>query len=284
MKLLVRTLTISALAAIAAIPAAAAPPSTPIVRVKYGEPAVSWTLVPGSTADMIQFTRSVPANPNTFWRDADEQSSLNPRQTSWTAGDRFAPGAWYVHVASVTPAPPCPPEADECPDDATEWSPATRFVVPSTPGIVAGKGVDFARLGMKTDEVRSILGQPPSLDGTRAAPVYEYYGGSLRVLFARGRVTRFEVLNGRYKVDGTTVGVGSSERALRAAVRGVRCLTWRTPSPYPWQRTPHRYCYLGSRAKGAVMTYFGIRGGRVSNVKLGRVVFARYDPFFGRIL
>ena len=32
------------------------------------------------------------------------------------------------------------------------------------------------------------------------------------------------------------------------------------------------------------MTYFGIRGGRVSNVKLGRVVFARYDPFFGRIL
>ena len=167
MKLLVRTLTISALAAIAAIPAAAAPPSTPIVRVKYGEPAVSWTLVPGSTADTIQFTRSVPANPNTFWRDADEQSPLNPRQTSWTAGDRFAPGAWYVHVASVPPAPPCPPEADECPDNATEWSPATRFVVPSTPGIVAGKGVDFARLGMKTDEVRSILGQPPSLDGTR---------------------------------------------------------------------------------------------------------------------
>ena len=167
MKLLVRTLTISALAAIAAIPAAAAPPSTPIVRVKYGEPAVSWTLVPGSTADTIQFTRSVPANPNTFWRNADEQSPLNPRQTSWTAGDRFAPGAWYVHVASVTPAPPCPPEADECPDDAIEWSPATRFVVPSTPGIVAGKGVDFARLGMKTDEVRSILGQPPSLDGTR---------------------------------------------------------------------------------------------------------------------
>jgi hypothetical protein len=32
------------------------------------------------------------------------------------------------------------------------------------------------------------------------------------------------------------------------------------------------------------MTYFGIRGARVSNVKLGRVVFARYDPFFGRIL
>jgi len=32
------------------------------------------------------------------------------------------------------------------------------------------------------------------------------------------------------------------------------------------------------------MTYFGIKGGRISNVKLGRVVFARYDPFFGHIV
>jgi hypothetical protein len=31
------------------------------------------------------------------------------------------------------------------------------------------------------------------------------------------------------------------------------------------------------------MTYFAIRGGRISNVKLGRVVFAKYDPFFGLI-
>jgi hypothetical protein len=37
-------------------------------------------------------------------------------------------------------------------------------------------------------------------------------------------------------------------------------------------------------AKAAVMTYFGNRGGRVSNVKLGRVVFARHDPFFGRVI
>jgi hypothetical protein len=284
MKLLVRTLTIAALAAVVAVPASAAPPAVSGTRVTFAKPVVSWTLTPGSTADMIQFARRLPASPNTFWRDADEQSPLNPRQTSWTAGDRFAPGTWYAHVSAVTPAAPCPPDADECPDDATEWSPAIRFEVPPTPGIVAGKGVDFAKLGMKRDEVRQALGPPPSLDGTRAAPVYEYYGGALRVLFARGRVARFEVLNGRYKVDGTTVGVGSTEHALRGAVRGVRCVRWRTPSPYPWQRTPHRYCYLGSRAKGAVMTYFGIKGGRVSNVKLGRVVFAKYDPFFGRIL
>jgi hypothetical protein len=31
------------------------------------------------------------------------------------------------------------------------------------------------------------------------------------------------------------------------------------------------------------MTYFGIDGGRVTNVKLGRVVFGKYDPFFGLI-
>jgi hypothetical protein len=32
------------------------------------------------------------------------------------------------------------------------------------------------------------------------------------------------------------------------------------------------------------MTYFAITGGRISNVKLGRVVFAKYDPFFGLLL
>jgi hypothetical protein len=251
--------------------------------VKYGKPTILWTIPPGSTADMIQFARSLPASPNAFWPDANEESPMMPRQSSWTAGDRFAPGRWYVHVASVAPAPPCPPDAGACPDDVTEWSPAIRFTVPSTPGIVPGKGIDFATLGMKTEDVRAALGPPPSLDGTPRAPVYEYYGGALRILFARGRVTRYEVLSGRYKVEGTTVRVGSNEAALRAGVKGVRCLTWRTPSPYPWKRTPHRYCYLGSRAKGAVMTYFAIRGGRISNVKLGRVVFAKYDPFFGLI-
>jgi hypothetical protein len=228
-------------------------------------------------ADTIQFDRSLPAEPNAFWRNADEQSPLRPRQMSWTGGDRFAPGTWYVHVSAVSPGPP---DAE----DVIEWSPVTRFTVPRTPGIVPGKGVDYATLGMRTGDVRAGLGPPPSLDGTRAAPVYEYCGGALRVLFARGRVTRFEVLSGRYKVEGTNIRVGSKEAALRVAVKGVRCLTWRTPSPYAYKRTPHRYCYLGSRAKGAVMTYFAIKFGRISNVKLGRVVFAKYDPFFGRLL
>jgi hypothetical protein len=284
MRLLVRMLTISALAAVAALPAAAAAPSSLVARVTYGKPAISWRLSPGSTSDLIQFARSLPANPNAFWPNAGEPSPLKERQASWKAGDRFEPGTWYVHVASVTPAPPCPPDADQCPDDATEWSPVTRFTVPRAPGIVPGSGVDYVKLGMGTTAVRAALGLPPSLDGTRAAPVYEYYGSALHILFARGRVVRFEVLGGRYEVDGTNVGVGATERALKAAVKGVRCLTWRTPSRYPWQRTPHRYCYVGSRAKGAVMTYFGLKGARVSNVKLGRVVFAKYDPFFGRIL
>lgn len=276
MTLFARPLTIAVLAAVAALPAAAAP-SAPNARVNYGKPTVSWVIAPGSTADYIQFTRSLPPEPNAFWRNADEQSPLRPRQTTWTAGDRFAPGTWYVHVSSVSPGPP---DAG----DVTEWSPAARFTVPPTPGIVPGKGVDWATLGMKTGDVRPALGLPPSQDGTRTAPVYEYYGGALRILFAGGRVIRFEVLSGRYTVQGTNIRVGSKEAGLRAAVKGVRCLTWRTPSPYAYKRTPHRYCYLGSRAKGTVMTHFAIKGGRISNVKLGRVVFAQYDPFFGLLL
>jgi hypothetical protein len=276
MRLLARTLTLCLLAAVVAMPAAAAPPSAPSARVTYGKPTITWTITPGSTADLIQFTRSLPEPPNAFWRNADEQSPLRPRQQSWTAGERFLPGTWYVHVSAVSPTPGV--------EDAPEWSPVTRFVVPATPGIVPGKGVDYATLGMTTNDVRNALGPPPSIDGTRSAPVYEYYGGALRILFAKGRVTRFELFTGRYKVDSTKIGVGSKESALRAAVKGVRCLAWRTPSPYAYKRTPHRYCYLGSRAKGAVMTYFAIKAGRISNVKLGRVVFAKYDPFFGRLL
>jgi hypothetical protein len=56
------------LAAILALPAAAAP-SAPSARMSYGKPTVSWTIPPGSNADYIQFARSLPAEPNAFWRN-----------------------------------------------------------------------------------------------------------------------------------------------------------------------------------------------------------------------
>jgi hypothetical protein len=46
MTLLVRTLTIAVLAAVVALPAAAAPPSVANARVKYGKPMISWTIRP----------------------------------------------------------------------------------------------------------------------------------------------------------------------------------------------------------------------------------------------
>jgi hypothetical protein len=75
--------------------------------------------------------------------------------TSWTANDRLTRGTWYVHISAVMPGPP---EAGE----VLEWSPVTRFTVPPTLGIVPGKGVDWATLGMKTGDVRAALGLPPS--------------------------------------------------------------------------------------------------------------------------
>jgi hypothetical protein len=69
MTLLPRTLTIAALAAVLVLPAGAAP-SAPSARVTYGKPTVSWTIPPGSTADTIQFARSLPAELNAFWRNA----------------------------------------------------------------------------------------------------------------------------------------------------------------------------------------------------------------------
>jgi hypothetical protein len=47
MTLLARPLTLCLLAAVVALPAAAAPPSAPAARVTYGKPTISWTLTPG---------------------------------------------------------------------------------------------------------------------------------------------------------------------------------------------------------------------------------------------
>jgi hypothetical protein len=40
----------------------------------------------------------------------------------------------------------------------------------------------------------------------------------------------------------------------------------------------------GIASQGRRDDVFAIRTGRISDVKLGRVVFAKYDPFFGLLL
>ena len=272
--MLPRLLAVAAVVFAVAPAASAAPPVVTEAGHLYGKPSVSWSLTPGATSDLLQITKTPPPTPG-FWAGVDFHP-LDPGQKTWRWGDRFVPGTYSVHVSSVTPAPPCDPNADECPVDLTEWSNVAKLTIPKPPGIVPGKGMDYVRLGMTTAQVRQILGRETSLDGTLRSPILEYYGIELRVLTKARRVSRFELFGRKLRVEGTNVGVGSSERQLRAALRGARCLTWRNTHGKPF-----RYCWLGAKARGRVITYFELKRGRVANMKIGRVVHARHDPFFG---
>ena len=59
------------------------------------------------------------------------------------------------------------------------------------------------------------------------------------------------------------IGVGSSERALAAKLKGERCVT----------QLGYRHCYLGNWKPGYVVTDFSIsKSGRVTRITLGLVI------------
>ncbi len=127
------------------------------------------------------------------------------------------------------------------------------------------RGIAGARLGNTVEQVRAALGPPSrTVTGENAfGPFTELrYPGGLRVGLQGGeRVTRVSTTG---LGDRTTsgVGVGSSERTLRARVPRVRCAT----------EQGFRLCTRGRLAPGQRVTTFRIRGGRVTEVDVGLVI------------
>jgi hypothetical protein len=137
----------------------------------------------------------------------------------------------------------------------------------SAPALVqVDEGIAGARLGNSRAEVRAALGRPAAIrTGTNEFGRYvEYrFAGEVRVFFqGRRRVSAVDT-TGRGDRTASGVGVGSSERAVRRGVPGVRCETIEGT----------RACFTGAFEPGRRVTSFLLGAdGRVERVAVGIVI------------
>ena len=130
--------------------------------------------------------------------------------------------------------------------------------------IQVDRGIAGARLGNTRAEVRAALGAPASTrSGTNDfGPFLQWrFKGGISVLFQGRREVSTVTTTGRGDRTARGVGVGSTEAAVKARVRGVRCET----------TFGTRSCHTGRFTVGEVVTDFLIRNGKVTRVSIGRV-------------
>lgn len=132
--------------------------------------------------------------------------------------------------------------------------------------IQVDRGIAGVRLGNSPALVRAALGAPSSTQtGTNdfgAWTQYRYRGG-LRVLFSDGERVTLVSTSGLGDRTIRGVGVGSTERAVRTRVPGVRCETI----------AGDRVCHTNRFEGGQRVTAFLFRAnGRVRRVDVGIVI------------
>jgi hypothetical protein len=131
--------------------------------------------------------------------------------------------------------------------------------------IQVDRGIAGARLGNTRAEVRTALGKPASIrTGTNdfGRFVQYRYRGGITIIFQGRREVSTVSTTGRGDRTRRNVGVGSTEAAVKARVRGIRCETI----------AGFRSCHTGRFTAGEIITDFLIRNGRVTRVTVGRVI------------
>jgi hypothetical protein len=131
--------------------------------------------------------------------------------------------------------------------------------------IQVDRGIAGARLGNTPAQVHAALGSPArSQRGRNAfgAFVQETYAGGILVFYQGARSVSSVTTTGLGDRTAKGIGVGSTERAVKANVPGVRCET----------TAGSRSCHTHQFLPGRRVTDFFIRGGKVTRVSLGFVI------------
>jgi hypothetical protein len=224
-----------------------------------GRAWVTWSLAPGTASEFIQIDRSPDTSQGYEYR-------LAPDQTSWRGEIIGEPGTYYVRISATATTcaegPPCP----------SEWSPAVSIRIPH-PVVVLGRSIEPVALGMTRARVRELLGPGGTAGWSGQWGFYIMFRGTPR------RVVFVATVSERYRVKGTRIRVGSSERALRRAIPAVRCLTY--TYTYSGTRSRDRYCWVGRRVRGRAVTVFDLSRGRIDAISVGKVRFPNCHPFRG---
>ena len=123
--------------------------------------------------------------------------------------------------------------------------------------IILNRGVEPARIGMTTKQVRAKLGAPDVLERSGTTTSLVYRSRKLVVTIVRGRV---QIISTRSRRERTVTGVGpgSTLRVVRRKVRGVRC----------GSKAGVYVCKVGSSRKGRRSTVFLITDGVVETVSV----------------
>jgi hypothetical protein len=123
--------------------------------------------------------------------------------------------------------------------------------------IVVNRGVEPARIGMTSRELRAALGSADVVERSGATAALIYRSRGLVVTMLRGRVQIVSTRSRRQRTR-TGVGPGTTLRALRRRISGERC----------GRKAGVHVCKLGSSRSGRRSTVFLIVGGIVETVSV----------------
>jgi len=130
------------------------------------------------------------------------------------------------------------------------------------------RGISGVTLKMTPVQVRAALGTPAKVKhgSNPFGPFTQYrYRGGITVTFQGNATVTAVAVTGRTDRTASGVGVGSTEKAVKRGVHGVKC----EPGNHPG--AVHS-CHVGSFKPGHRVTDFLLRGGRVTRVTLGFVI------------
>jgi hypothetical protein len=128
------------------------------------------------------------------------------------------------------------------------------------------QGIAGARIGNSQAQVRAALGDPDLVrtgDNDFGPWRQYYYEGGIRVFFQGDDDVTSVTTLGRGDRTSKGIGVGNTERALKAKHKGLECETF---------EGSFRSCSTGSGEPGQRITAFFISKGRITRVVVGIVI------------